>query len=34
MYESKENLIQSSSNNSVGYTELFDENSCSVHMAN
>ena len=34
MYKSKQNLMQKSSNNSVGYTELFDENLVSVHALN
>ena len=28
------NLMRSSSNNWVGYTELFDEKSVSVHITN
>ena len=34
MYEFKQNLMRSSSNNSVGYTKLLDENSVSVHTLN
>ena len=34
MYESKQNLMQSSSNNSIGYTEIFVENLVSIHITN
>ena len=34
MSESKYELMQSPSNNSVGYTKLFDENSVSIHIPN
>ena len=34
MHKSKNNLMRGSSNNSVSYTELLDENSGSIHIPN